>query len=197
METHFSESGSLIHIVWSDSTDATKQFEVRCPSIARYFWTLFDSDVADLRITIDNATEYSKMSETLVESNRAQLIYTYRTPFPMQVVCRGTLKAFWSGSDRDRMELLQFDTDRHDTYLHRTGLEARFSQPSPSLLNQTQSPRMNKSTAKQRQQQQRLAQPENLQPILKKSELPAPDMTEWGIPPNLLRMLEVSQEPHV
>jgi hypothetical protein len=105
-----------------------------------------------------------------------------------QVVCRGKLTAFWAGSDK--LEWLQFEMEKHETYIQRAALESLFSQPSPSQLSQTQSPRMNKSTAKQRQQQQRLQQPD-MQPMMKRSDLPTAEITEWGIPPELQSYLEV------
>jgi hypothetical protein len=99
------------------------------------------------------------------------------------------LTAFWAGSDK--LEWLQFEVDNYQQYLQRDAVEMLFSEPSPNQLN-LQSPRMNKSSAKQRQQQQRLAM-ENAQPILKKVELPAADVTEYGIPGKLQSYLEVSE----
>jgi hypothetical protein len=98
------------------------------------------------------------------------------------------LTAFWTGGSQ-KLELLQFETEKYDTFIQRAALEQLFTQPSPNQM-QTQSPRMNKSTAKQRQNQ-RLAQPENLQPMLKKTDLPNADITDMGIPPLVQAYLEV------
>jgi hypothetical protein len=84
-----------------------------------------------------------------------------------------------------------FEMERHDTFIQRSGVESLFSQPSPSQLSQTQSPRLNKTSAKQRQQQQRLAQQESSEPVLKLSQLPGPEATDLGIPPGLQSFLEV------
>jgi hypothetical protein len=90
------------------------------------------------------------------------------------------------------MEWFKFDTVKHDSYLQRSALETLFEKPSPSL---TQSPKMNKTTAKQRQAQQRLAQQEKNE-ILKKDLLPAAEATEFGIPAALQTALEVCITVH-
>jgi hypothetical protein len=86
------------------------------------------------------------------------------------------------------MEWLYFHTAKHETYLQRSALESLFAVPSPSQLSQ--SPKLNKATAKQWQHQQRLAQQE-MGAILKKDQLPSTEATEYGIPPALQTSLEV------
>lgn len=107
----------------------------------------------------------------------------------LQVVCYGKLTAFWAGSDK--MEWLQFEMQGWQEYLQRAALEPLFTQPSPIQPN-TQSPRMNKSTAKRQQQR---VKPELLEPpqaVLTYSSLPTAGMTDWGLPPALQTYLEVS-----
>lgn len=81
------------------------------------------------------------------------------------------------------------------TYIQRAAVEQLFQQPSPNQML-TQSPRMNKTSAKQRQTQARLAQ-ENMEPVLKKSLFPAAPITAMGIPPALQNYLEVYETMNV
>lgn len=89
------------------------------------------------------------------------------------------------------MEWLQFESQGHQQYLPRSLLESLFEEPPINPLSLTQSPRLNKSSAKQKQQQQRAAQvPQEL--VITQSKLPSAGITDWGLPPALQSYLEVS-----
>ena len=85
VDKFFSETGSFIHAFWLENTDRTKQFEIVYSAIPRYFYTLFNTDVESLQITIDGAIEKVVGSDIRVTCDRAKFIYTYKTPCPMQV----------------------------------------------------------------------------------------------------------------
>ncbi|KAF1944249.1 hypothetical protein EJ02DRAFT_464329 [Clathrospora elynae] len=184
VDKFFTETGSFIHVVTSASSDRTKQWEIVYAALPRFFYTLFNTDVTNLQITLDGATEKTAHHEHKVTCDRAKFIYTYRNQ--CQVVYQGKLTAFWSGSDR--MEWLQFDGSGHEQFIPRAALKQLFHQPSPNQMNPTQSPRMGKG-AKQKLQQQRVLQepPEAYLPI---SKLISASITDFGLPHMLQNHLE-------
>jgi hypothetical protein len=185
VDKFFTETGSFIHVVCSTSTDRSKQFEIVYAALPRYFYSLFSTDVTNLQITLDGATEKTAQSELKVTCDRAKFVYTYRNQ--CQVVYHGKLTAFWSGSDK--MEWLQFDGSGHEQMVPLSALKQMFHQPSPNQMNPNQSPRLNNKT-KQKQQQQRAAQ-EPPEPYLPISKLPCAGITDYGLPHGLQSYLEV------
>jgi hypothetical protein len=186
VEKFFTETGAFIHSVYSKTKGNTKQFEIVYAALPRYFDTLFNTDVANLQITLDGATEKASHPELRVTCDRAKFIYTYKNQ--CQVIYSGRLTAFWSGSDK--MEWLQFDGSGHQQMIPRAALEPLFHQPSPNQMNPNQSPRMNKNTKLKQQQQQRAIEPP--EPYLPMSKLPNTGITDHGLPPVLQSYLEVS-----
>jgi len=185
VDKFFNESGAFIHCVMNQATQRTKQWEIVYAALPRYFYTLFNNtDVINLQITLDGATEKTSSPELKVTCDRAKFIYTYKNQ--CQVVYTGKLTAFWSGSDK--MEWLQFEGEAHQQYIPRSVLEQLFHQPSPNQMNPNQSPRMNKT--KQKLQQQRAAEPP--EPYLPVSKLPTAGVGDFGLPPVLINYLEVS-----
>ena len=185
VDKFFDEKGSFIHVVFSNVTERTKQFEIVYAALPRYFYTLFNTDVTNLQITLDGATEKASPPELKVTCDRAKFIYTYRNG--CQVVYNGKLTAFWSGSDK--MEWLQFEGQGYNQFLSRAVLEPLFHQPSPNQMNPSQSPRMNKA---QKQKQQQRAAMEPSEPYLPLSKLPGAGLTDLGLPHALQSYLEVS-----
>jgi hypothetical protein len=185
VDRFFSDTGSFIHCVYHNGTERTKQFEIVHAALPRYFLTLFNTDVTNLQITLDGATEKISpaSSELKVTCDRAKFIYTYKNH--CQVVYHGKLTAFWSNSDR--MEWLQFEGQGHQQYIPRSALEQMFLSPSPNQMNPNQSPRMNKN-AKQKLQRA-MEPPEPYMPI---SKLPTAGVTDFGLPLLLQSYLEVS-----
>jgi hypothetical protein len=183
VDKFFTETGSFIHWVYHAASERTKQFEIVYAALPRYFYTLFNTDVTNLQITLDGATERTSPPELKVTCDRAKFIYTYKNR--CQVIYRGKLTAFWSGSDK--MEWLQFEGQGHEQYIPRSALEQMFMSPSPNQMNPNQSPRMNKN-AKQKQQRS-VEPPEPYMPI---SKLPTAGVTDLGLPPVLQSYLEVS-----
>lgn len=186
VEKFFTETGSFVHVVYSTAAVKTKQFEIVYAALPRYFYTLFNTEVTNLQITLDGATEKSAHSELKVTCDRAKFIYTYRNR--CQIIYHGKLTAFWSGSEK--MEWLQFEGQGHEQYIPRSALEDKFLQPSPNQMNPNQSPRMNKS-AKQKQQQRAALEPPEAYMLM--SRLPSTGTTDFGLPHALQGYLEVSQ----
>jgi hypothetical protein len=185
VDKFFTETGSFIHCVYHATSERTKQFEIVYAALPRYFYTLFNTDVINLQITLDGATEKTSQPELKVTCDRAKFIYTYRNR--CQVVYRGKLTAFWSNSDK--MEWLQFEGQGYEQYIPRSALEQMFMSPSPNPLNPNQSPRMNKNA---KQKQQRPVEP--LEPYMPISKLPSAGVTDLGLPPVLQSYLEVSTQ---
>jgi hypothetical protein len=183
VDKFFTETGSFIHCVYHNGTERTKQFEIVYAALPRYFLTLFNTDVINLQITLDGATEKSSGQELKVTCDRAKFIYTYKNQ--CQVVYHGKLTAFWSNSDK--MEWLQFEGQGHQQYIPRIALEQMFLSPSPNQMNPNQSPRMNKNA---KQKLQRAMEPP--EPYLPISKLPTAGVTDIGLPPVLQSYLEVS-----
>lgn len=184
VDKFFVEHGSFVHVVFHNTQERTKQFEIVYAALPRYFYTLFNTDVINLQITLDGATEKSSPPDLKVTCDRAKFIYTYRNQ--CQVIYQGKLTAFWSGSDK--MEYLQFDGQGHQQYIPRAALEQMFHQPSPNQMNPNQSPRMNKA-AKQKLQQRAAQEPP--EPYLPISKLPSAGVTDYGLPHALQGYLEI------
>ena len=187
VDKFFSETGSFIHVVYSTPAERSKQFEIVYAALPRYFYTLFNTDVTNLQITLDGSIEKTSHPELKVTCERAKLIYTYRNG--CQVVYHGKLTAFWSGSDK--MEWLQFEGSGHEQFVPRAAIEQLFHQPSPNQMNPNQSPRMNKGA---KNKQQRAAQ-EPQEAYLPLSKLLSANTTDYGLPHALQSYLEVST-PH-
>jgi hypothetical protein len=190
VDKFFTETGSFIQVVSSATSDHTKQFEIVYAALPRYFYTLFNTDVTSLQITLDGATEKMAGPELKVTCDRAKLVYTYRNH--CQVVYQGRLTAFWSGSDK--MEWLMFDGSSHEQFIPLNALRQLFHQPSPNQMNPNQSPRMNKT--KKGQQQQRAAQ-DPPEPYLPQSRLLSAGVTDYGLPHGLQSYLEVRTTPKI
>ncbi|PWO31287.1 LIM-bind multi-domain protein [Pyrenophora tritici-repentis] len=182
VDKFFTETGSFINVVCSPSADRSKQFEIVYAALPRYFYTLFRTDVTNLQITLDGATEKSQPPELKVTCDRAKFIYTYKNS--CQLVYHGKLTAFWSGSDK--MEWLMFDGACHEQFIPFNALRSLFVQPSPNQMNPNQSPRMKNKKA----QQQRAGQ-EIPQPYLPFNKLPSTGTTDYGLPQGLQNYLEI------
>ena len=183
VEKFFSVTGSFIHCVFSTGSERTKQFEIVYAALPRYFFTLFNTDVTNLQITLDGSAEKASGSELKVTCDRAKFIYTYRNQ--CQVVYRGKLTAFWSESEK--MEWLQFEGEGHQEYIPHSVLKNLVVHPSPNQQNPNQSPRMSKNA--KLKQQRGMEAPEPFIPI---SKLPSAGVTDLGLPPVLQSYLEVS-----
>jgi len=182
VDRFFAESGSFVHIVCSSSTERSKQFEIVYAALPRYFYTLFNTDVASLQITLDGATEKVSGAELKVTCERAKFIYTYKNS--CQVVYQGKLTAFWSGSDK--LEWLLFDGLGHEQFIPLNALKQMFVQPSPNQLNPNQSPRMKKKAGPP--QQRGAEPPEAYLPI---NKLLSASTTDYGLPHGLQAYLEI------
>lgn len=77
VDKFFNDSGSFIHVLYSTRQERTKQFEIVCAALPRYFYTVFSTDVQNIQITLDGAKENLGPSETKVTCDRAKFIYTY------------------------------------------------------------------------------------------------------------------------
>lgn len=166
----------------SDPSSKPKQFEICYTALPRYYWTQYASGVENIQVTLDGAFEKDLSGNGhIVECGRAKFIYWFRSG--TQLVCTGRLIAVFSQADK--MDTLSFETQDHQQYLPRASIERLFSQDSP---NQKQSPRINKTNPRQRNQPRN--QPA-ADPMITPSDLPEPPVGGWGITNRILSYLEV------
>ncbi|KAF2803482.1 uncharacterized protein BDZ99DRAFT_526411 [Mytilinidion resinicola] len=193
----FSPEGEFKHTLYDRSGGKTKQFPVSFAALPRYFYVQFDSGVENMQITIDGASEKAVGTDSnYVESHRAKIIYSFQNG--TQLVAPGKLSAIYSQSNQQnepKLDLLSFETSEHQEYIPRKTLERLFTQPSPSQLSQTQSPRMtNKPNAKQRNQQRQLQKPDvPPEPFLNLSDLPQAPIDDFGVTAKTLQYLEIGE----
>ena len=102
-------------------------------------------------------------------------------------MCTGKLSAIYGQSEK--MDLFTFEMQDHQQYLPRTMLERLFAQASPSQMNQNQSPRMNKTNPKSRNQRIKPEIP--TEPSIILSDLPEAPISSFGVTSKLLAYLEV------
>lgn len=77
MDKFFNDSGSFIHVLYSSAKERTKQFEIVYNALPRYFYTVFNTDIQNIQITLDGAKENTGPADTKVTCDRAKFIYTY------------------------------------------------------------------------------------------------------------------------
>jgi hypothetical protein len=93
------------------------------------------------------------------------------------------------------MEWLHFEQTSYQQYIPRSALDSLFDQEQQiNQLNAHQSPRMNKNA---KQKQNRMAQA-SAEPTIAASKLPQANISDFGLPQQLYRYLEVSMDgqPH-
>lgn len=78
VQKFFSETGAFLHTACHRNGDRTKMFEVVYAALPRYFLSQFSTDVENLQITLDGATELVANNETRVICDRAKFNYTYK-----------------------------------------------------------------------------------------------------------------------
>lgn len=154
VERHFADQGRLIHSFDSSPPNGTGQgrgkiFEVLRPTIARYFWTYFDSGASSLRLHTEHAREMPHPTGShQVQCQNAVLSVSY--PNGARLEMSGSLHVlFTAGSDS--IECLHFQTTSTEETLARSRIEKVVSEWSPSMTNKA-SPKMAKNKLPKAQQ---------------------------------------------
>ena len=78
MEKFFTDTGAFLHTAFNRVSHRTKMFEVVYAALPRYFLSQFSTEVENLQITLDGASELVVNNETKVTCDRAKFTYTYR-----------------------------------------------------------------------------------------------------------------------
>lgn len=151
VDKHFAEGGRLLHSFADDPTKPTKTYEVLRPTIARYFWSYFESGAQSLRLHTELAREQQTRNSFQVNCSRATLTVSYPTGARLEMT--GGLNAlFAQGSDM--IECLEIQQAGNEEIISRSEVEKVLNGwPSP----ETKSPRMTKNKlpkAQQKLQQQ-------------------------------------------
>jgi hypothetical protein len=98
----------------------------------------------------------------------------------------GKLSALYNSNDK--LDVLEFSTERHKEFIPRTLIESLFTQ---EIQAAKPSPKMNKMTAKQRNQQRQQQQQTPAEPSISQSDLPEAPVREWGVTNAVMQFLEV------
>lgn len=149
VDKHFAPEGRLIHSFDNDPAgQRNKNYEVLRPSVARYFWTYFDSGASSLRLHTENAREVPNPSGShqVVCQNA---IFSVSYPSGARLEMTGSLQVLFSAGS-DAIECLQFSTANTDEIISRSRIEKVVSEWSPSLPNK--SPKMAKNKLPKAQQ---------------------------------------------
>lgn len=100
VDKFFNESGSFIHVLYSTSKERTKQFEIVCAALPRYFYTVFTTDIQNIQITLDGSKENAGPAETKVTCDRAKFIYTYENQCQVCTVAVAHVQVYANWSAR-------------------------------------------------------------------------------------------------
>lgn len=187
VERHFANEGRLIHSFDNSQNPAGnnrgKIFEVLRPTIARYFWTYFDSGASSIRLHTERAREVPHPSGShQVVCQHA--IFSVSYPNGTRLEMLGSLQIlFTAGSDS--IECLQFTTTGTEEILSRSQIERVLSEWSPSMP--TKSPKMAKN--KLPKAQQKMQEEQNR---LTMDAFPKTPKGTFGITSKVQHFLEVS-----
>jgi hypothetical protein len=160
VERHFAPEACLLHSF--DSNEAlsgkTKVFEVFRDSIARYFWTYFESGAQSLRLHTELARETTYNGGThLVQCSNAVLSISY--PNGVRLDMNGSLRVIFA-AHTDHIQSLSFQTSNAEEFISRSQVEKVVTdwEPTPSL----KSPVMTKGKLPKAQQKKLQEQQDRL-----------------------------------
>jgi hypothetical protein len=160
VERHFAPEACLLHSF--DSNEAlpgkTKVFEVFRDSIARYFWTYFESGAQSLRLHTELARETTYNGGThLVQCSNAILSVSY--PNGVRLDMNGSLRVIFA-THSDQIQSLSFQTSNAEEFISRSQVEKVVTdwEPTPSL----KSPVMTKGKLPKAQQKKLQEQQDRL-----------------------------------
>jgi len=148
VEKHFHPDARLIHIFVEQ--DRSRTFEVLRSSIARYFWTYFQSGAQSLRLHTEQAAEIPMAGRMQVRCQRAILTISFSSGARLEMA--GSLNAMFAPSS-DVIECLEIQQVSDEEIISRTEIKNVLDNFSPIT-----SPKMTKnklSKTQQKLQQQR------------------------------------------
>lgn len=150
VDKHFHPEARLIH-VFNEQDRGSRTFEVLRSSIARYFWTYFESGAQSLRLHTENAAEIPMAGRMQVRCRKAIITIYFSSGARLEMA--GSLNAMFAPSS-DVIECLEIQQTGDEEIIPRTEIKNVLDNFSPVT-----SPKMTKnkpSKAQQKLQQQRL-----------------------------------------
>ncbi|RMY96368.1 hypothetical protein D0861_00190 [Hortaea werneckii] len=149
-EKHFAPEGRLMHSFDDNPNAKAKVYEVLRPTIARYFWTYFESGAQSLRLHTEHAREnQARNGGSQVSCAHATLTVSY--PSGARLEMSGRLNAlFVPQGDIPLIECLELQQTSTEEIISRSEIERVLSSFSPQM--DTKSPKMTKNKPPKAQQ---------------------------------------------
>jgi hypothetical protein len=182
--------------VLDNTNSSTKQFTISASSLARYYWTHFDSGVQNIQLQLEGVREIPASNNGhWVMCTRARYIFwfgnnTQVRNIPIHACHRPRLTStqlIWNGKltamfppGQDKFEVLEFEVSKTEEFIPRSELARIISQGSP-LMNK--SPKMSRTPAKKAMQK--------AQGALQIEDFPSAPINEWAVTPAVMQYLEV------
>jgi hypothetical protein len=157
VDKHFHPDGRLLHSFADNPNPNNKKktYEVLRPTIARYFYSYFESGAQSLRLHTEHANEMPMATGRYqVYCKDATLSISYANGARLDI--SGSLNALFAPAS-DVIECLEIEQTRTEELISRAEIEKRLNEFSPVM--DTKSPKMAKNKlpkAQQKMQQQRL-----------------------------------------
>ncbi|KAH0060702.1 hypothetical protein KCU96_g20707, partial [Aureobasidium melanogenum] len=172
--------GRLVQHVLDNTNSSTKQFMISASSLARYYWTWFDSGVQNIQLQLEGVREIPAPNNAhWVTCTRARYIFWFN--HNIQLIWQGKLTAsFPAGSDK--FESLEFEVSKTEEFIPRSELTRVISQGSP-LMNK--SPKLSRTPAKKAMQK--------AQGALQIEDFPSAPVNEYAVTPAVMQYLEVAE----
>lgn len=189
VDRHFANEGRLIHSFDSSNGSGNgrnKIYEVLRATVARYFWTYFDSGANSIRLHTEHAREVPHPSGChQVACQHATFTISY--PNGARLEMNGSLQVLYAAGS-DLIECLQFQTTGTEEILSRSQVEKVVTEWSPALP--TKSPKMAKKNLPKAQQKM---QEQQGQDRLTMEHFPKTPKGTLGITSKVQQFLEVSE----
>lgn len=180
----FATDGNLRHHLLSAKDNSTKAFEISGSPLPWYYHTFFKNGVERIELNIERAAEKDLPAPHggghVVESARTTFTFYYGNTH--QVVSVGRLQVIFDA--QGKIKLFDYKAEENQEFINRSVLVP--DSESPDQKAGTSSPKMSKKQQAQRAKSTLLATPSLLPAIERRP------VGEWGIPPQVCQLLEVS-----
>ncbi|KAL9078773.1 MAG: hypothetical protein Q9157_002325, partial [Trypethelium eluteriae] len=177
----FADDGTFRIMAWSSTDESTKQFDVPAASIPRFYYTHLKTGVESIQLALENGQEKDLGNgKHWVAMDRARFTYWFQNG--TQLIYSGRLVALFN--QQDKLELLEFEGQRHQELIQKNHLKALAFQQSP---NQNRSPKLSKTMGKQRHQQQ------EGDIVIAYSQIPSAPVSDYGFTGGVQSFLEIGE----
>ncbi|KAL8726615.1 MAG: hypothetical protein Q9181_005976 [Wetmoreana brouardii] len=186
VERFFSHTGVIRQQLYYSTDQSTKQYEISpTPSLARYYWTQFNSGVQNIQMILERFRELDLPNGGhSITSEKTSFIYWLANGH--QLVTSGGLRVQFDQLGKiDKLEIL---TTSHEEFVPRAQL-LRTATESPEMKH---SPNQTKASGKKAsQQRQKAAQATHEQgPV---AAIPRTTINDQGVTPSVMQFLEVAE----